>query len=392
MMVYRAVARTGTDLNRLHQALVNGLRRSRAVRSRAVEAAFRKVPRHLFVPHLPPEDAYRDDAIVTQRDPGGLPSSSSSQPGMMAIMLEQLDLRPGHRVLEIGAGTGYNAAVMREIAGPAGRIVTVDIQPDVARDAVRHLAAAGYTDVTVLAADGGFGHPADAPYDRIIVTASAADIPPHWRVQLAESGVLVVPLRVHTQCLSTAFVRDGAVLRSRSVEACGFMHLRGAFGDADPVVSMGEGLFMSGSRARDVPLDLLARLLAETPRRLGDLIVPVNSFGLGGGLGVYLALEEPGVVDIFTSQPERWGFHTLSGLLEPDEPSLCLIRRDAVVVYGGDGAADRLRTRAVEWVEQGRPGLDRVRIEVWPAGEGPDRPGSRRLRRRWSDITMGFDA
>jgi protein-L-isoaspartate(D-aspartate) O-methyltransferase len=391
MMVYEAMARVA-DPDRLRQALVDGLRRSRAVRSAPVERAFRAVPRHLFLPHTPAEDAYRDDAIVTHWDPGGLPSSSSSQPAMMAIMLEQLDLRPGHRVLEVGAGTGYNAAVMREITGPGGRVVTMDIQPEVARDALKHLTGAGYHDITVVAADGGFGHPPEAPYDRIIVTASASDIPPHWREQLVEGGALVVPLRLHTQCLSTAFVRQGAVLRSRGIEPCGFMHLRGPFGAADPVVRMGEGLFLSGPRASSVPVDLLARLLAQPPRRVGGLIVPVNSFGLGGGLGVYLAMEEPGVVDIFTSHPERWGFHALSGLLDPREPSLCLVRRDAVVVYGGDGAADRLGARAAEWVERGRPGLDRLRIEAWPAGGAPDRPDGWRLRRRWSDVVVWFEA
>lgn len=390
-MIYEAMARV-VELDRLRQALVDGLCRSRAVRSSAVETAFRTVPRHRFLPHMPPEDAYRDDAIVTHWDPSGLPSSSSSQPGMMAIMLEQLDLRPGQRVLEVGAGTGYNAAVMREIVGSGGRVVTMDIQPEVARDALKHLTATGYHDVTVLAADGGYGHPPEAPYDRIIVTASASDIPPHWREQLAEGGVLVVPLRLHTQCLSTAFVREGAVLRSRRIECCGFMHLRGAFGASDPVAAMGDGLFLSGPRASSVPVGLLTGLLAQTPRRVGGLIIPVNSFGLGGGLGVYLALEEPGVVDIFTSRPERWGFHAMSGLLDPEEPSLCLVRRDAVVVYGGDGAANRLRVLAAEWVDRGRPGLDRLRIEVYPAGEGPDRPDGWRLPQRWSEIATSFGA
>ena len=391
MMVYVAMSSVAVDPDKLRNALVDRLRRARVVRSPAVEAAFRRVPRHVFLPNTAPVDAYRDDVIVTRWEPDGLPSSSSSQPGIMAIMLEQLDLRPGHRVLEIGAGTGYNAAVMREIVGPSGRIVTVDIQPDVAQDAVTHLTAAGYSDVAVLAADGGFGHPEGAPFDRIIATAGVTDIPPYWRDQLVNGGILVVPLRLRTQCLSVALVRDGDVLRSREVECCGFMHLRGAFGAADPVVSMGDGLFLSGPRADDVPLDLLGGLLAQTPRRVNGLIVPVNSFGLGGGLGVYLALQEPGVVDIFTTEPQRWGFHTVSGLLDVPARSLCLIRRDAVVVYGTDRAADRLRARAVEWVEMGQMGLDRLRIEIWPSGRAPDRPGGWLLRHRGSDVVSWFD-
>jgi hypothetical protein len=204
-------------------------------------------------------------------------------------------------------------------------------------------------------------------------------------------GILVVPLRLHTQCLSVALVRDGDVLRSREVECCGFMQLRGAFGAADPVVSMGEGLFLNGPRAGDVPLDLLGGLLAQTPRRVDGLIVPVNSFGLGGGLGVYLALQEPGVVDIFTTEPQRWGFHTVSGLLDVPAHSLCLIRRDAVVVYGTERAADRLRARAVEWVEMGQVGLDCLRIEIWPSGRAPDRPGGWLLRHRGSDVVTWFE-
>lgn len=390
-MVYVSMSSVAVDPDKLRNALVDGLARARVIRSPAVEAAFRRVPRHVFLPQTVPQDAYRDDAIVTRWEPDGLPSSSSSQPGIMAIMLEQLDLRPGHRVLEIGAGTGYNAAVMREIVGEGGRVVTMDIQADIARDALTHLVAAGYPDVTVVAADGGFGYPPDAPYDRMIVTASTADIPPHWREQLAEAGRLVVPLRLRTQCLSVASVRDGDVLRSRDIECCGFMHLRGAFGVADPVVSMGDGLFLSGPQAGEVPLELLGGLLAQPPRRVGGLIVPVNSFGLGGGLGVYLALQEPGIVDIFTTEPERWGFHTVSGLLDAPARSLCLVRRDAVVVYGADAAADRLRARAVEWVQMGQPGLDRLRIEVWPSGQAPERSGGWLLSHRWSDVVSWFE-
>jgi len=391
----------GRDTARLRHALVDRLQHRMVVRSAPVEAAFRRVPRHLFLPHVSVADAYRDDVIVTRRDANGLPSSSSSQPSIMAVMLEQLRVRRGHRVLEVGTGTGYNAAVIRELVGPEGRVVTVELQADAAREAAGHLAAAGYPDVTVVAADGGFGHPPEAPYDRIIVTASAADIPPAWREQLVPGGYLVVPLRIGTQCLSVALCREGDVLRSGSVESCGFMHLRGAFASSDPVLEMGEGLFLSGPTAGDIPLDLLGELLSVPPRRVGGLVIPVHTFGLGGGLGVYLALQEPGMVEIFTAAPERWGFHSVSGFVDLSSRSLCLVRPDAVVVYGSEGAAERLRFRAKEWVELGQPPLARLRIEVWPSGrggtdpapEGPAPVGRRRwmLRHRWSDIVCGFE-
>src|SRR5712692_11171534 len=96
---------------RLQHELVDQLRAAGTIVSPAVESAFRTVPRHLFLPGVPVEDVYRDAAVTTKRV-DGVALSSSSQPSIMATMLEQLDLQPGHSVLEIGAGTGYNAALM----------------------------------------------------------------------------------------------------------------------------------------------------------------------------------------------------------------------------------------------------------------------------------------
>lgn len=383
------------ETQQLRNHLVDSLTRRRSITSPEVEAAFRKVPRHLFVPHRTPADAYRDDAIPTRWE-HGLPTSSSSQPAIMAIMLEQLALRPGHRVLEVGAGTGYNAAILRELVGPTGNVVTVDIQPDVAEDARRHLREAGYTDITVSAADGGYGYPPAAPYDRIIVTASLSDLSPQWAEQLVEGGLLLLPLRLGTTCLCVALDRAGEDLRSASVECCGFMMLKGAFGTDDPagdarLVSMGDGLFLSAPGLREVPLGLLQELLEQTPRRVGGLIVPVNEFGFGGGLAIYLALTEPGMIDVFTNNPQAWGFHAVSGLFDPHEKSLCLIRQDAVVVYGSDAAAQRMRRRAEEWVALGRPGYRDTRVVARPVGaEAATGARTWMVRRRWYSFAVSF--
>ena len=122
--------RMSDELDRLRDRLASRVITVTRIRSDLVAAALRAVPRHLFLPDLPPEAAYRDDAIVTKRDADGQGISSSSQPAIMAIMLDQLDLAPGHRVLEIGAGTGYNAALIAHIVGPSGQVVSVDIDAD----------------------------------------------------------------------------------------------------------------------------------------------------------------------------------------------------------------------------------------------------------------------
>ncbi len=179
-------ATTGGDarVGALHQALVDGLKRAGAIRSAPVEAAFRAVPRHLFLPGVPPEQVYRDDAIPTKRR-GDESISSSSQPTVMAGMLEQLGLAPGQRVLEIGAGTGYNAALIARIVGERGRVVAVDYDEDIVAGARAGLAAAGLGRVEVIRGDGAEGHAAGAPYDRIVLTVGAGEIAPAWIAQLA---------------------------------------------------------------------------------------------------------------------------------------------------------------------------------------------------------------
>jgi protein-L-isoaspartate(D-aspartate) O-methyltransferase len=225
-------------------------------RTPAVEAAFRAVPRHVFLPGVSLEEAYSPHPVITKRAEDGSALSSASQPNLVAAMLEQLDVRPGMRVLEIGAATGINAALLAELVAPLGQVTTIEIDDDLADGARSALAAAGYPHVRVICGDGAAGDLAGAPYDRITVTAGAGDLAPAWWTQLAVGGRIVVPLVLHASGLtrSIAFDRTHSdQMGSVSALVCGFVPMRGALERAQHTIAL----------ADDLTLRLDARIPAE---------------------------------------------------------------------------------------------------------------------------------
>jgi len=157
----------------------------------------------------------------------GWPASSTSAASLVATMLELLELRPGMKVLEIGAGTGYNAALMAEIVGDQRLVTTVDVLADVVEQTRRLLAGAGYPGIRVLLGDGFHGAPGQAPFDRIVATVGCSDLSPRWAGQLAAGGVLLIPLQ-HADMHPLVLVRpDDGQLTGRVVHWTGFMPVRG---------------------------------------------------------------------------------------------------------------------------------------------------------------------
>ncbi|MGQ0717293.1 MAG: methyltransferase, FxLD system [Pseudonocardiales bacterium] len=238
---------TASDPGQLRAALADYISCRGTFRTPQVEAAFRAVPRHLFLPGVDLNTAYAPQQVVTKRAEDGTAVSSASSPNLVAEMLEALDVAPGHRVLEIGAATGINAALLAELVGPTGTVVTIELDDDLAAGARAGLAAAGYPQVEVICGDGALGHPARAPYDRIIVTAGAWDIVSAWWQQLALGGRLVVPLLLHgsglTRALALNLHAPGRMI-STSAAVCGFVPLRGSAEQAERVVQLADDVLL----------------------------------------------------------------------------------------------------------------------------------------------------
>ena len=238
--------------DRANQHMVDRLIAEGALWSRPLIAAFRSTPRHQFLDRVyqfhrkdngwheintrepTREDLrliYADRALITHlsaptRDGPGTPISSSNQPSLMAQMLEDLHLAPGLRVLEIGAGTGYNAALLACVVGP-GQVTSIDVDRKVLFEAWDHLRAFPERGVDVKHADGRHGYPEGVPFERIMVTAATPDVEPAWLEQMSPGGILLAPLVLAP---GLAFIVRGTVynrvLTAKLTRAAYFMPLR----------------------------------------------------------------------------------------------------------------------------------------------------------------------
>ncbi|SDG41339.1 protein-L-isoaspartate(D-aspartate) O-methyltransferase [Sinosporangium album] len=218
---------TTIDPAELRADLVTRLTASGHLRTPAIIEAFSTSERHAFVPDAEPEAAYKDDAVSIKLDDDGEMISCISAPSIVATQLEQLDPRPGHKILEAGAATGYNADLLGRLVHPGGHVWTVDVDQDLVDNAKANLSTAGASNVTVLLADGAAGLPEHGPYDRIQFSVGAGDVPNAVLEQLAPNGRLVIPMRIRGSISrSFAFERDGDTWKTVSCEMATFVPLR----------------------------------------------------------------------------------------------------------------------------------------------------------------------
>jgi protein-L-isoaspartate(D-aspartate) O-methyltransferase len=366
----------------LRRALVDYLRGAGALQSDHVGAALLEVPREVFLPGVPLDEVYRpSDAIVTKRV-DGVWVSSASAPEVVAVMLEQLDPHPGDRVLEIGAGTGYNAALLARLVGPSGHVVTIDIDQDIVDAAREHVAEAGFADnVTVVTSDGALGAPGET-FDRIILTVAADDLAPAWHEQLARPhGRLVLPLALAGLQRCVTFVRasdDPAALDAEALRNCSFITLRGEM--AAP--RSGESIDLDQLQARAVRATGISTQRWQTP-----------------GLHLWLAAQEYGLSNAWMVRLRRGEEHEdgdRGGLCFSDGTSFALVGHrngsdELVLARAGEdsGLVDRLQRRLQAWVTAGRPTDANLHLRAYERRRSPAaQPGEVVIERRWTTFVL----
>jgi protein-L-isoaspartate(D-aspartate) O-methyltransferase len=203
-----------------HQMVVDQLQK-RGIREPRVLAVMRQVPRHLFVPESQRARSYEDKALAIGSD------QTISQPYMVAIMLQALDLKGDEHVLEIGAGSGYHAALLSHLAG---YVDSIEIIPELAQGSRETLAELGVSNVAIYETDGTLGLPQKAPYDVIVVAAAAPDVPPPLLYQLAPNGKLLIPIGDRKQQILTLFTKQDSQVMRHPLGPCAFVPLRGQYG------------------------------------------------------------------------------------------------------------------------------------------------------------------
>ena len=349
----------------LRDELVDRLIESGVIASDPVERAFRRVPRDRYLERWyrydssrtdipwrpvdfdrehPSEEAlreiYSNQALVTCCS-GVFATSSTSQPSIVGLMLELLALEPGMNVLEIGTGTGYNAALMAEIVGEHGTVVSVESQAPVARRARRVLEEEGHTNVRVLHRDGFDGFDEGAPFDRIVATVGCGDISPRWIEQITSDGRLLIPL-IHGEESPLVSIwrseRSGEV-EGRTVESSSFMEAGGLLG--------------AGSLWRSI---LFPRGIdKEVWRR--PLPAPIR----GDDSGEEAKCKRRDL-KFFVALCSRhlWGSRHGYGIADPASCTAVVIQGQEVVAFGEDArAADRLyeslEDYVARWDRMGRP-------------------------------------
>ena len=347
--------------------------------SEATQKAYLATPRHQFVKryrkwgikewrevnegnlegHL--ATLYADGALVLFGDDDDDVPSTISQPSFVLRMLDMLQLEPGHRVFELGAGSGWNAALIGHLVAPEGCVYSLELIPEVAQAAAASLKALGIENVRVIEADGGAGYEAGAPYDRAIFTAGAYDLPHYFFEQIKDGGLLLIIIKSEGGG-DTLFLLRKEHEHFESIEGlpCGFVQMKGKY-----------------------RMDSLGPVQLETLPGWSELKQkPINTrpFWWGGtgkgqcqwrtvGIRSFLGITEPSFRSFKTEKRnEQLREEHYFGLWDPEQKSLVIAKDDLLLSYGNSTAEERLVKAVERWVKLGMPSAASFALKIYPIG------------------------
>lgn len=302
---------------------------------------------------------YSDRALVLFGDDDNDVPSTISQPSFVLRMLDMLQLEPGQKVFELGAGSGWNAALMGNLVAPEGCVYSLELIPEAAQRAAATLETLGIKNVNVIEGDGGEGYAAGAPYDRAIFTAGAYDLPHPFFEQIKEGGLFLVVIK-------SAGGGDTLVLLRKEYDhfesidsmACGFVQMKGKY-----------------------QLDSLKPILLEDLPDWPDLkdkLIHTRPFWWGGkgkedfpwrtlGVRSYLGITEPTFCAFKMERPDgQLHRKNYFGLWDQEQKSLVIAKDDLLLTYGNLTAEERLLNALECWIKLGMPSAASFALKIYP--------------------------
>jgi protein-L-isoaspartate(D-aspartate) O-methyltransferase len=340
--------------------------------------AYLETPRHLFVRqyrewgtkqwHEVSDDnieehlarLYADNPLILFGDDDENIPSTISQPSFVLLMLDMLKIEPGHKVLELGAGSGWNAALIGRIVGPEGYVNSLEIIPEVAQRAIDSINRLSIKNVNIIEADGGEGYAADAPYDRAIFTAGAYDLPHHYFEQMKDNSMLLIVIKIEGGG-DTLFILRKKDDHFESIESmpCGFVQMKGKYQieNLEPV------------NLEKIPewSELKNKEISKRPfwwSGKGNEDIIWNTLGVRS----FLSITEPLFLAFKAERTgERSNEEQFFGLWDKDNGSLVIARQDYLISYGNFAAEKRLLHDVRQWVDLGMPIAACFDLKIYPA-------------------------
>lgn len=355
----------------------------------AIADAFLATPRHRFVTryrqwpqrewqevtaenltqHLPA--LYSNDALMLWDDDQATTLSTISQPSLVLAMLQLLQIEPGQRVFELGAGSGWNAALMGRLVGPTGQVYSLEIIPAMAHQAAAAVAGLGLDNVQIIVADGGEGYAPGAPYDRAIFTAGAYDLPRHFFTQLKEDGLLLFILKEEGGGdLLVLLQKKGDHFQALESFPVGFVPMTGkyALGNRNPIALM---TLPAWATLQQQEVSRIPYWWGGRGRNRLWRTQAMRSFLTLTEPGFHLFTEEQDPTSPGATAAEQTGAtrEEFFGLWHEASRSLVLARDDQLIAYGNLHAQEQLLRALHRWVDLGMPAPVSFSLQIYPSDQ-----------------------